>query len=123
MTLLFLESVGTTELLVVLLVALVVFGPRRLPELARTLGGKLTELKRATNDFKSTWEREVIIESIDREVAIERLRIAEALPTPAVLTEEHAAPAENPPGHDRHPGAGRDRRARLARRNLRARHH
>ena len=96
MPLLFLESVGTTELVVVLMMALVVFGPRRLPELARSWGDKLTELKRATNAFKTTWEREVTIESIEREVAIERVRIAETLPTPAVLTEEHAASAETP---------------------------
>ena len=56
--LLFLEFIGTTELLVVLLVALVVFGPRRLPELGRSLGRALGQLQAASDDFKRTWEAE-----------------------------------------------------------------
>jgi TatA/E family protein of Tat protein translocase len=56
--LLFLEFIGTTELLVVLLVALVVFGPRKLPELGRALGRALHQLQAASDDFKRTWETE-----------------------------------------------------------------
>lgn len=62
MVLLFLESIGTTELLVILVVALVVFGPRRLPELGRKLGKSINEFKRASDDFKRTWEFEVELE-------------------------------------------------------------
>lgn len=58
-TLLFLEFIGTTELLVIALVALIVFGPRKLPEIGRTLGKNLAEFKRASEDFKRTWELEV----------------------------------------------------------------
>jgi len=57
--LLFLESIGTTELLVILVGALVLFGPRKLPELARSLGKSLNQFKGASEDFKRTWEREV----------------------------------------------------------------
>jgi TatA/E family protein of Tat protein translocase len=67
MTLLFLESVGTTELLVILIAALVLFGPRKLPELSRSLGKGLSEFKRASDDFKRTWEREVNLDSFERE--------------------------------------------------------
>lgn len=56
--LLFLEFIGTTELLVVLLVALVVFGPRKLPELGRSVGRALGQLQAASDDFKRTWEAE-----------------------------------------------------------------
>ena len=56
--LLFLEFIGTTELLVVLLVALLVFGPRKLPELGRSLGRALSQLQAASDDFKRTWETE-----------------------------------------------------------------
>ena len=56
--LLFLEFIGTSELLVVLLVALVVFGPRKLPELGRSLGRALHQLQAASDDFKRTWEAE-----------------------------------------------------------------
>jgi TatA/E family protein of Tat protein translocase len=67
MTLLFLESIGTTELLMILVVALIIFGPRKLPELGRSLGKGLGEFKRASDDFKQTWEREVSLESYERE--------------------------------------------------------
>ena len=56
--LLFLEFIGTTELLLVLLVALVVFGPRKLPEMGRSLGQALNQLRSASDDFKRTWEVE-----------------------------------------------------------------
>src|SRR6059058_1077535 len=60
--LLIFEFLGTTELLVIALVALVLFGPRKLPEIGRSLGKSLAEFKRASDDFKRTWEYEVEIE-------------------------------------------------------------
>jgi Sec-independent protein secretion pathway components len=42
--------------------ALVFFGPRKLPQLSRTLGKNLAEFRRASEDFKRTWEREVALE-------------------------------------------------------------
>jgi TatA/E family protein of Tat protein translocase len=80
MALLFLESLGTTELLVILVVALVLFGPRRLPEMTRKFGKSLNEFKRASDDFKRTWEREVALESVEREAAIDRAMVAEPAP-------------------------------------------
>jgi Tat protein translocase TatB subunit len=58
-----LESIGTSELLLIGLVALIVFGPRKLPELARMLGKARNEFKRTTDDFKETWMREVEFDS------------------------------------------------------------
>lgn len=52
------ESIGTSELMLIGLVALIVFGPRKIPELARTIGKVMTEFRRSTDDFKKTWERE-----------------------------------------------------------------
>jgi len=80
MVLLFLESLGTTELLVILVVALVLFGPRRLPEMTRKFGKSLNEFKSASDDFKRTWEREVALESVEREAAIDRAMVAEPQP-------------------------------------------
>lgn len=54
----FLEFIGTTELIVVLLVALILFGPRKLPELGRSLGQAMSQFRRASEDFKRTWEAE-----------------------------------------------------------------
>ena len=53
-----LESIGTQELILVGLVALIVFGPRKLPQMARKFGGILTEFRKVSNDFRQTWERE-----------------------------------------------------------------
>ena len=91
MVLLFLESLGTTELLVILVVALVLFGPRKLPEITRSFGKSLSEFKRASDDFKRTWEREVALESVQREAAIERAMVAE--PEPARISPDERGEA------------------------------
>jgi len=57
-----LESIGTSELILIGLIALIVFGPRKLPELARMLGKAMNEFRRTTDDFKQTWTREVDFE-------------------------------------------------------------
>jgi TatA/E family protein of Tat protein translocase len=62
---LILESLGSTELLFILLMALVFFGPRKLPQLSRKLGKNLADFRRASEDFKRTWDREVSIEEAD----------------------------------------------------------
>ncbi|MEO7970959.1 MAG: twin-arginine translocase TatA/TatE family subunit [bacterium] len=59
MVLLILESLGSTELLFILAMALVFFGPRKLPQLSRQLGKSMAEFRRASEDFKRTWDREV----------------------------------------------------------------
>ncbi len=63
-----LESIGTSELLLIGLVALIIFGPRKLPELARMLGKAMNEFRRTTDDFKETWAREVDFESEDKQI-------------------------------------------------------
>lgn len=50
--------------MVILVVALIVFGPRKLPQLSRSLGKSITEFRRASEDFKRTWEREVALEDV-----------------------------------------------------------
>lgn len=59
-SLLFLEFLGTTELLVVLVVALIIFGPRKLPELGRSLGSAMRQFRDASDSFKRTWETEAL---------------------------------------------------------------
>lgn len=66
MYLFILDSVGTTELLVILGAALIFFGPRRLPQLSRQLGKSLSEFRRASDDFKRTWAREVNLENFEK---------------------------------------------------------
>jgi sec-independent protein translocase protein TatB len=71
------EFLGTTELLVILVVALILFGPRKLPQLSRSLGKSLGEFKRASEEFKQTWEREVALESVEREREVEHAMLPE----------------------------------------------
>jgi TatA/E family protein of Tat protein translocase len=50
------------ELVIILVIALVIFGPRKLPELGRSLGKSLGEFKRASNELRNTLEEEVRVE-------------------------------------------------------------
>jgi sec-independent protein translocase protein TatA len=49
-------QIGMMELMVIFVIALLVFGPKKLPELGKSLGKGLREFKRATDDLKSTWD-------------------------------------------------------------------
>ena len=57
------ESIGTSELLLIGVVALIFLGPRKMPEIARKIGKIMAEFRTTTHEFKSTWEREVNFES------------------------------------------------------------
>ena len=57
--------IGIQEMIVIFIVALVLFGPKKLPELGKTIGKALTEFRRASNDLKSTFEREM--QTMERE--------------------------------------------------------
>ncbi len=52
-------NLGFSEVLVIFVIALIVFGPRKLPDLGKSLGKGLAEFKRASNELKRTWEEEV----------------------------------------------------------------
>jgi sec-independent protein translocase protein TatB len=53
------ESIGTSELLLIGVIALIFLGPRKLPQIARTIGKTMADFRRTTSEFKSTWEKEV----------------------------------------------------------------
>lgn len=57
-------SLGVPELLLIFAVILIVFGPRRIPEIGRMLGKAMGEFRKATDDLKSTIEREVRLEEL-----------------------------------------------------------
>lgn len=62
MYLFILESIGMQELVLIGTVALIVFGPRKLPGMAKKAGKLMAEFRKATSDFKDTWEKEVQFE-------------------------------------------------------------
>jgi|SRR5947209_17539986 len=76
-------SLGLPEMILIFAVALIVFGPKRLPEIGRTLGKALGEFKKATDDFKST---------IEREVRVEELKQLSATQVPLVETVSRTEP-------------------------------
>jgi TatA/E family protein of Tat protein translocase len=60
-------SLGFPELMIIMVIALIIFGPRKLPELGRSLGRSLGEFKKASNELKSTLEEEIRMEEFKEE--------------------------------------------------------
>src|SRR3954447_1356677 len=73
-------SVGMPEILMILVIALIIFGPRKLPELGKSLGHGLAQFRKASDDFKRQWEDEVETEKrrLDVAPAVEAARHNEA---------------------------------------------
>jgi TatA/E family protein of Tat protein translocase len=55
-------SIGMPELIIIFVIALIIFGPRKLPELGKSLGKSLAEFKKASNELRNTLEEEIRIE-------------------------------------------------------------
>lgn len=92
MPLLFLEFLGTTELLVIMVVALVLFGPRKLPQIGHSIGKSLSEFKRASEDFKRTWEAEVSIEESTKQARIENAILPDGQTSHELTAHEPTTP-------------------------------
>ena len=85
--------IGVWEMVIILVIALIVFGPRKLPELGRSLGKSLGEFKRASNELRNT---------LDEEIRVEERR------TPKAAAPKAAAPKSattGAPGGVEEPGA------------------
>ena len=91
-------SLGMPEILIILIIALIVFGPRKLPELGKTLGKSLAQFRRASEDFKRQWEDEVTMERqrIEAPAPFENTSYSE--PDPQLADEvQSSAPEEASP--------------------------
>jgi TatA/E family protein of Tat protein translocase len=81
-------SIGMPELIIIFVIALIIFGPRKLPELGRSLGRSLNEFKRASNELRNTLDEEIRMEEQQQKP----VRPAVAAEGPVVV----APPAEEP---------------------------
>ena len=94
-------SIGMPELIIILVIALIIFGPRKLPELGRSLGRSLKEFKKASNELQNTLDEEIRIEE---ERSTQRQRPPEPA-VPRVGDETHPPEHGRPSGLDaRHGG-------------------
>jgi len=84
-------SIGMPELIIILVIALIIFGPRKLPELGKSLGRSLNEFKKASTDLQNTLEQEIKIEEQKESVAKAR---AEEATADAAIIKDHDDSAE-----------------------------
>ena len=89
-------GIGFPELLLVMALALVVIGPKRLPDIARALGRGFTEFKRATDDLKTTFQEEIKTDEIKQQLIKEGKIIASNNPyTSGTEPQEESEEAES----------------------------
>ncbi len=106
-------TLGGPELFLIFVVALIVFGPRKLPEIGKSLGKMMGEFRRASNEFRSTIENEVEAEKIRDSMRIEPPKVEPVRAAPAGGTTSSPAPAgsgepavtDYPGGPEATPGA------------------
>lgn len=115
-------TLGAAELAVIFILALVLFGPRKLPELGRTIGKAMTEFRRASNDLKSTFEREMqsleqenqSLKRDTRQIANEIRSTAAAAIKPLNPLDQEPAPSPETVGASAVTGAEANRTAEAA---------
>jgi len=81
-------SVGVPELIIIFTIALIIFGPRKLPELGKSLGKSLAEFKRASNELKNT---------LDEEIRMEERRNDQRQQSPTVVSQATETEHEDVP--------------------------
>ena len=109
-------SIGPMEIMVVAVIALIVFGPQRLPEIARTVGRALNELKRQASDIRSEFEsgldltddpppRDAIPAAMkEHSTPVESASVDDATPTEPVAVDEVAEADEPAKDKPKDPG-------------------
>ena len=85
-------SIGMPELIIIFVIALIVFGPRKLPELGRSLGKSLAEFKRASNELRSTLEDEIRLDEQRSTAEASKTAAAQAATTAPLPRVEEPVP-------------------------------
>jgi Tat protein translocase TatB subunit len=100
-------GIGLPELIVILAIALIVVGPKKLPDLAKALGRGIAEFRRATTDLKESLETNTAISEVKQTITEAKATLADVkLPAREVEAEASTAPPThaNPPQQPQ-PGA------------------
>jgi Tat protein translocase TatB subunit len=102
-------TLGGPELFLIFVVALIVFGPRKLPEIGKSLGKMMAEFRKASNEFRSTIESEVEAEKIRDSMRIDLPKL-EPGPAPATAgaPSQPAATPETPAASPAEPAGASD---------------
>jgi sec-independent protein translocase protein TatA len=88
-------SIGMPELIVIFIIALIVFGPRKLPELGRSLGRGIAEFKKASSEFQRTLEEEIRVEEQHPAAGPKPTALADNPPSPTVTRPQEPVSARN----------------------------
>jgi TatA/E family protein of Tat protein translocase len=83
-------SLGMQEIIIIFILALIIFGPRKLPELGKTLGKGLAEFKKASNELKQTWEDEVRLDK-EKETMSEIIKDTTIQPSEILKDDENSS--------------------------------
>lgn len=86
-------GIGMPEMIIILVIALIVIGPHKLPELAKSLGKGLAEFKKASEDFQKNVQEESR-KSEEKEAAPQQVAATGQAHVDASVPPDHAAPAE-----------------------------
>jgi sec-independent protein translocase protein TatA len=90
-------SIGMPEMIVIGIIALLIFGPRKLPELGKSLGKSIAEFKRASNELKNTLEEEIRSEELQNARKTAEIPASSAPPAPPAAPV-HTEPASHDAG-------------------------
>lgn len=90
--------IGMPELIVIMVLALIIFGPRKLPELGKSLGRSLNEFKRASNELKHTLDEEIRVEeqkTVEEERRVLQQKAVDAARAGTVAPQYSDEPADD----------------------------
>jgi sec-independent protein translocase protein TatA len=95
--------IGVPELVVIFLVALLIFGPRKLPEIGKNIGKGIAEFKRASDDLKRTIEQEIEQGKTEVQGVQRQLESVQGTVAKTITPSEETAPAVEPDSRPIHP--------------------